>query len=481
MKRFLAALMVFIVTALAMPTVVFAAEEPLEDIPKRSYSKSSKAYCMYEENDGKYTLTYVNSAGTKLLYKSDEKFEHDNSLSDDGKTLFYSINDTVYKYSYESGKRQKIYTAGDTYITLYASPSGEYCLIFVEHLNGYDKHDNDIVIWHKGKTVSQTEYGDPEEPIVLEGTTLTDMIKLYGINDKGEAFYTLDRDIYILDRDGKRLAQKAPVPLSDNEYDYSTRISPGSGTYTVFYGKDLYFGAVGGEQHKMSFPGYAGSYVIDYNGEGIIIYNGEYVARYDIKSGKSKNILKISPEKYMEKRRYFMKASGDLNEAAYINYSKNKLVRLSGWDGENNCYTKKQEIMLNGTGQERITDYTSDMNTILINYADEKNYYWTADFDGERFVNTGYWNETDRFGHMIVKSGGKIKIITLDGGVAEVFDGVGITCEPYLSNGFYVFYSGGPDDCYEYDGNYPLTYYYIDKNGKAVKWYEKTVYMFILY
>ncbi|MDE7295575.1 MAG: hypothetical protein K2N72_14220, partial [Oscillospiraceae bacterium] len=241
--------------------------------------------------------------------------------------------------------------------------------------------------------------------------------------------------------------------------------------------KDLYFGALGGEQHKMSFSEYAGFYVIRKNGKGLILYNGEYVARYDIKSGKSKSILKISPEQYSERHVYFMKASGDLNKVAFINYSKNKLVRLSGWDGENNCYTKKQEIKLNGTGKERIIDYTSDMNTILISYIDEKKNdwaYWTADFESESFVNTGYWNEIDRFGHMIVHTGDKIKIITLDGSSTEVFDGVGTVCRPYLSNGFYVFYSGGPDDDYEYEGNYPLTYYYIDKNGKAVKWFEET-------
>ncbi|MDE7295576.1 MAG: hypothetical protein K2N72_14225 [Oscillospiraceae bacterium] len=476
MKRFLTALIVLVVTALAMPCVVFAADEPLEDIPARSNSESGKAYCLYEKNNGGYTLTYVNSAGTGLLYSSEEKFKYNESFSEDGKTLFYAVNNTVYKYSYESGKRQKIYTAGDPYIILYSSPNGEYCLISTNHYSG---NNIDLIIWHDGKTVSQTERNTFD---IWGGD------EFFGINDKGEVFYTLGRDIYILDMSGKRLAQKIPMPLPDNEDEYDDfetgiYVYPQSGTYMAGSGKDLYFGELEGEQHKMSFSENAWNYVIAQNGEGLILYNGEYVARYDIRSGKHKSILKISPEQYSKRNVYFMRASEDLNNIAFVNYSKNKLVRLSGWDGEKNGYTKKQEIKLNGTGRENIIEYTSDMNTLLISYRDEKNYpaYWTADFESESFVKTGYWDKVDRFGHMIEHNGGKIKIITPGGGETEVFDGVGITCEPYLSNGFYVFYSGGPDDYYEYEGNYPLTYYYIDKNGKAVKWYEETHYMEIMF
>ena len=208
MKKFFIIAIVLIVTVLAIPAVsVFAEGKALEDIPTIGYTQSGKAYCLYDESDGEYVLNYINSNGTKRLYKSEKEFRHHESLSKDGKTLFYSINNTVYRYSYESGKRQKIYTAQNkkdsyaTHIYLHSSQSGEYCFIQVEHPSGYNNYDIDLVIWNDGKTVSQTE------------TTNFDTWggnEIFGINNKGEVFYTLDRDIYIFDFDGKRLVEKAP-------------------------------------------------------------------------------------------------------------------------------------------------------------------------------------------------------------------------------------------------------------------------------
>lgn len=477
MKKFFITAIILIVTVLAMPAAgAFAAEKALEDIPTRGYTESGKAYCLYEEKDGEYVLTYVNSAGTKQLYKSKEKFKHNESFSEDGKTVFYSIDNKVYRYSYESGKRKKIYTVPENgssykrYTYVYSSLNGEYCAIRVEDSNNFDddyKYDIEIILWHDGKTVSQT---------IKTRFGYTDSDNFYGVNDLGEVFYTLDKDIYILDLDGKRLAQKAPVPLSDEEDKYSNyeaNIYPQNGTYIVRSEKDLYFGAVGGEQHKLSFSEEAQYYVLAQNGKGLIAYNGEYVARYDKKSGKSKNIVKMSPEKYWENRFNFMASSSDLNEVAYINYSKKKLVRLSDWDAKKNRYTNKQEIKLNGTGREHISNYSSDLSTILIGFADEKNNYYTADFGSGSFEQTEYYlYETDRFGHNIIRRSGKIEILNPDGSTTEVFDGVGATCEPWFSNGFYCFYSGGPDVPCDYEGEYDLTYYYICPKGKAVKWYD---------
>ncbi|MDE5991804.1 MAG: hypothetical protein K2G87_02005, partial [Oscillospiraceae bacterium] len=189
-------------------------------------------------------------------------------------------------------------------------------------------------------------------------------------------------------------------------------------------------------------------------------------------------ILKMDSEKYWEKRFHFMAVSSDLNELAYINYSKKKLVRLSNWNAEKNRYTKRQEIKLNGTGREHISSYFSDMNIVLIGFADEKNNYCTADFNSGSLVLSEYWGYVDRFDHIIVQNGKQTEILDLDGSKTAVFDSVGISCEPWLSNGFYCFYSGGPDVPCNYEGEYDLTYYYIDKNGKAVKWFEETdVYM----
>lgn len=485
MKKLFITAMAVILAVLSVPVfTAFAADGgELADVPILGYSESGKAYCLYDEVDGEYVLTYVNSKGTKQLYKSKEEFKHHESLSEDGKTLFYSINNTVYRYSCESGKRKKIYTAQstedsyDTHVYLNSSPSGEYCFICVRHPTGYNNYNIDLVIWHDGKTSSQTEktnfgsYG---------GNTL------FHINDKGEIFYTLDRDIYVLDFDGKRLAEKAPELSSeeDYEYGYETEVFEENGTYFIESENAAFYGEIGGERHTFSIS--PDCRLLRKSGEGFIAYNGEYIARYDIRSGKIKNILKISPEKYREKLGGFFSkfyVSDDLNEVIYINYSKKKLVRLSNWNAEKNRYTKRQEIALNGTGREYISKIY-DANIVLIGGADEKSYYYQADFSDGSFVSSEKWDWDfiDRFGHKITLRGKSVYITNPDGSETKVFGNVGASflldsAERRLTNGFFFFYSGGPET-EEYEGVYDLTYYYIDENGKAVKWFEDTdVYM----
>lgn len=470
MKNFFITAIVLIVTVLTLPAVrAFAEGKELEDIPARGYTESGKAYCLGEEKDGKYTLTYVNSEGTKALYKSDKEFEYDKSISEDGKTVFFCIDDSaVYRYSYESGKRKKIYTVPESessyknHAYVYSSPNGEYCVILVENDKRYDnyKHDIEIILWHDGETVSQT---------VRTQFAYEDSDHFYGVTDSGEVFYTFDGDIYILDLDGSRLVEKFPEKSDDMTFYINSR------TYSFYLGKDLYFGEIGGERHKLSFSDNSIYYALAKNSESFIIYNGEYIARYDMKSGKSKNILKISSQKYEERSEvFFIRVSDDLNEVIYINYSKKKLVRLSDWDSEKNRYTDKQEIELNGTGVEYIIDCSSDLSVVLIALADTENNRFKADFESDNFTRTNEWRlcETDRFGHNIVRNGGKIEILNSDGSTSLVFDGVGASCEPWFSNGFYCFYSGGPDGDCDYEGEYDLTYYYICPKGKAVKWYD---------
>lgn len=475
-KFFITAIIIFIAILSAPVFTVSADSGELVDIPIRGNSESGKAYCLYDEKDGEYTLTYVSSRGTKLLYKSEAEFKYNSSISEDGKTVFYSVNNTVYKYSYESGKRKKIYTAQSTkssslsLVYLMSSPNGEYCFIFVEHISGYTENDMDFVIWHDGKTVSQREKADFETE---------DGESLFGINNKGEVFYTLNRDIYVLDLDGKRLVEKAPRLSSDEDHEYGgyeTWVFRETGTYIIRDLNDIYYGETGGNRYKLSFPGQE-LYCI--NGSGFIAYNGEYVARYDIKRGTGRNILKLSPEGYEEKRHDFIAVSDDLDKIVYINYRTKKLVRLSGWSDEKNRYTKRQEVMLNGTGKERISNFSDDMSIVLIGNADEERNYYQADFNAGSFMPCEYWKyEEDRFGHKIITGGRTVRISETDGRMTAAFEGVGASCEPWFSNGFYCFYSGGPDTVCNYEGKYDLTYYYIDENGKAVKWYEeKSVYM----
>ncbi len=129
MRKIFIIALVLIVTVLAIPAVgAFAEGKALEDIPTWGYTESSKAYCRYTESDGEYVLTYFNSNGTKQLYKSEKEFKHDESFSEDGKTVFYKIDNAIYRYSYESGKRKKIYTVPENkseykrFVNVYSSP-----------------------------------------------------------------------------------------------------------------------------------------------------------------------------------------------------------------------------------------------------------------------------------------------------------------------------------------------------------------------
>ena len=476
MKKFFITAIVLIVNILAMPAMgTFAEGKELEDIPTRGYPLSSKAYCLYDESGGEYTLTYINSNGTKQLYKSQNDFKSDETISEDGKTVFFSIDKAIYRYSYESDKREKIYTVPEKLedielLRLYSSPNGEYCTIYM-----YMEYDETkLILWHDGKTVTQTE-----ETKFAYGSENC----FYGADNLGKVFYTINDDIYILDFDGKRLAEKAPKFFSDGElveeeYGYRAWLFKESRTYFTRSECTAYFGEIGGKRHKLSFSQDPIFSLETINGESFIAYNDGYLARYDMKSGRKKNILKMDTKKYMEKRSDFIVFSEDLNEIVYINYSKKKLVRLSDWNAEKNRYTKRQEIKLNGTGREYINP-CMNMNIIVVGSADDKNNYYTADFDNGSFVPTEYFYETDRFGHNIIKNGGKIEILNFDGSTTMIFDDAGITCDIWFSNGFCCFYSGGPDVSCNYEGKYDLTYYYIDKNGNAVKWYDETaVYMF---
>lgn len=480
MKKIFITAIIFLIAILSAPIFTVSADSgELADIPIRGNSKSGKAYCLYDEKDGVHTLNYINSEGTKLLYKSKKKFRHATGISEDGKIVFYIINNTMYRYSYESGELKRIYTVKKTgknnyaKIQLYVSPNGEYCFICALDTSEYDDRVIDIVAWHDGKTVSHNE-------------KLASMVEkggnLQGINNRGEIFCISDRDIYALDFEGKMLSEKAPglSPGEDQKnLRYEAEVFKESGTYMIRCNNDIYYGQIGKERYKLSFPDQPQFYIAAKNGKGFIAHNGEYVSRYDMKKGASSKIFKISPEKFSGKQYRLISVSSDLDKVVFIDHSEERIVQLSHWSSEKNRYIGHKEIQLDGTGEEMIGDLSYDMNSVLVYNADEKGHDYQADFESGSFAPCEYWYwKTDRFGHRIKFTDKKVKIIDPDGGETVVFDGVGTACIADFSNGFLYFYSGGPDTVCNYEGEYDLTYYYIDENGKAVKWYEeKSVYM----
>ena len=106
MKKIFIMAIVLIITVLAMPPVrTFADNTALKYIPMlddyfKDGGNSKKAYCYSDYKDGFYTYTYYNRETKKLLYKSKNKFSYDASISKDGKIVFYSIDNSVYRYLY---------------------------------------------------------------------------------------------------------------------------------------------------------------------------------------------------------------------------------------------------------------------------------------------------------------------------------------------------------------------------------------------
>ena len=494
MKKFFITAIIIIVTVLAMPAVgAFAADTALEDIPMLNeyYFGSQKAY-LYYSSDDYYTLTYCSSEKEQVLYKSKENFKikYHASISEDGKTVFFSVNDTVYRYSAESGKREKIYTIKVGYyperdrLSVYSSPNGEYCCINWKYYpmeKGGDA-ESYITLWHDGKEVTEKDT----------------FSKVFGVTDSGEAIINASSGLCSFGFDSAKI--KTVVKKPDDEYSYDFLVYPDTGTYIMYSDSDIsiydleevewedselenkkyhnfYFGKIGGTQHSLSPDGLPMEYYFDRNNENIVIYDGEYVVRINLESGKRKRIVKLAEKRLNSDHIVFSK---NFDAVLYINESNNKLVRLSGWDNKKNGYTKREEIELNGTKKEYIKNYSDDLKTVLLSSAeydeDSKSYKnCAAFFENGKLVpiDTNYkYMRIDRFNNLIgvervFHEKLNIDVIKSDGSKKTAFS----ECDGYYSNwnnGFFIFrtetaeYS---DEYYEYG---ICTEYYINKNGEAV-------------
>lgn len=491
-KIFITATVIFI-AVLSMPAVMaFAADTALEDIPMLDeyYFGSQKAYLYYSDGDNK-TLTYCSSEKEKILYKSKKNFSYKASISEDGRTVFFSVNDTVYKYSAKNGKIEKIYTVKVKYypesdrVSLYSSPNGEYCLISWTYYPT-EKNSNSesyVTLWHGGKEITEKKY----------------FSEIFGVTDSGEALAESGSALYSLRFDSGRL--EAVIEAPEDEYSYDFGVYPDTGAYIMYSDEyrfvpdfpvdgdetakavpeekyyKFYFGKIGEKQHELSPDGLPKKYFIARSSESIAVYDGEYAVRINLESGKRKRIVKL-PEKNLNSN--YIKFSADFDAVLYLNHSKNKLVRLSGWDGKKNSYTKREEIELNGTEKEYIKNYSDDLKTVLLSgaeYKGESNFYkdCAAFFESGKLVPIDKnYRETriDCFGNFIgIESvfyeQYNIDVITPDGGKKTAFS----KCDEYYRDqrsGFFIFCTETATDAGEYYENGFCTDYYINKNGEAV-------------
>ena len=496
MKKIFFTVTMILAAVFIMPCVCANAEKvTLDDVPMlyndfRNGGKSKKAYLYYayDEDSKKYTLTYYNSRSSKLLYKSDDEFYHGASISEDGTIAFYCINDSVYRYSYADGKRKKIYTVpekdypGDSSLGLYSSPDGKYCLI--KHKYYPEKKDTEIYLrlWHDGKIVSDEVYNYYDSRFDVS------------VSNDGKVIYIDSTELYSFSFDTGKKELFASVP--SEEYLYQTDIFHDKGTY-VMYGiigfimdadnddpdynnyKEIYSGRLY-EAPKLIYSGnIVPENVIACNGEAIVFYDGQYVVRIDLESGKSKKIIKLSPKLLEESylHNYFL-CSDDMDSVVYIDRSKNKLVRLSGWNSKKNAYTVREEIDLNGTKEKFMLSGSNDLSIIKIieeDPADAKKYKHYAAFFGEKkLVHAPDDNiiRIDRFDHVIcgdIYGYGDLEILCPDGSRKKVFT------EDYSyyfdsENGYFIFGVKEATD-FDYDGRELggiYHDYYINEKGEAV-------------
>ena len=476
-----------------MPWVCANAEAAaLDDVPMfsddfKSINGSKKAYivCDHDLISDVYTLTYYNIRSSKQLYRSEERFLYDSSISEDGTIAFYSIKDSVYRYSYTDGKMEKIYTAvpAEEYrfisqISVYSSPDGEYCLFSYKY---YTKDNTEKVffrLWHDGKIVSDKVYNDYNSRFDVS------------VSNDGKAIYMDSSKLYSFSFDtGKK---ELFASASPEEHLYYTKIFHDKGTY-VMYGlisdieednddpdynnyKEIYSGKLY-EQPKLIYSGnIVPENVLGCNGEAIVFYDGEHIVRIDLESGKSKKIFKPNPKLPLKNHLcdYFI-CSDDLDSVAYINYSKNKLVRLSGWNSKKNAYTVREEIGLNGTKKEIIRRYDSDdLSAIGIRDVSPDGGYkfYAAFFENKKLISAP--DDIiciDRFGHVLcgnARYSSELLMLTPDGSVKNIFeDGLKVFGH-YIINGYYLFSVEDECDDKGYEILYVTSCYYIDKNGDAV-------------
>lgn len=333
-----------------------------------------------------------------------------------------------------------------------------------------------ITLWHDGKEITEK----------------ANCSKVFGVSDSGEAWVRRGgMGLCSFSFDSGKL--EAAVEFPDDKYYYEVLAYPDTGMYIMYsdhyrvlpVGSDnksdkyckFYFGKTDGEQHSLSQDEIPKSYFLCAGSKSIAVYDGEYVVRINLESGKRKRIAKLSEKRLNSNYIVF---SDELDAVLYINYSKNKLVRLSDWDDKKNGYKKREEIELNGTKKEHIKNYSDDLKTALLSnaeYDEDSNSYKScaAFFESGKLVtiDTGYQEmRIDRFDNLIgieraFPEKFNIDVFTSDGSKKTAFS----KCDDYYRDwkiSFFIFRTETAEYADEYYEYGVCTDYYINKNGDAV-------------
>lgn len=450
----------------------------LSDIPLPFRNLGDGSVCrayVYDDKaneNGVRPIIYHNCFGDKIIGETGkDKGVNEFSASESGRVVFYIIGGDVYRYCDNGGKPELIFRRDEKFTDIITSPSGECCAFF----NSFECSEA-VFVWYEGKVFSVMPKED--EPYYIEA-----------VLDDGRVVYSAtydnyDEDIYyycLYEFDSKTAKNKrfAKLECSEN-YIYATDIFPEAGTYAL-YNEDFgyYCGEIGSKPRPLLssdecfFDFYNG--IFDTNGKITVTNDEKYIYSIDHESGKKSVITKFLKESYYD----YIKFSGDLSAAVYIDYDRNILVRLSKWDGEKCEYAKKQEIPIGISEDLHIADASNNLNIV---------YLWGDNHLSAAFFQTGKIEAannilgSDAYDRMFCyESKEKIydlydqyknlMILNPDGSTTVVYDGYFNSTEFGSSELLRIYLTK-----YLFDEEYNLYYcasddiYFINKNEEAVFW-----------
>lgn len=335
----------------------------LPDIPLRYDSQNECGICrayVYQgkRNNESYPIIYHNFFGDITIGETDS-YLNNFAVSEDGKTVFYSTKNEVYRYCVNEGKAERIFIRSEDIepITdINVSPNGKCCVLTINYNN------ETPFIWYDQKLFHVVPKEDSIyciEAVCDDGKVI--FSALDDNDDEGIYFYCL----YEFDSETGKYKRFAKAEY-DGSYVYDTAVFPDENTYALYnedYG--LYCGTIGSKPKLLltAEECYPGMFVS--NGKTAFLSDDKNIYRIDLESGKKAAVAEINPNLSDHDLLNF-KYTADLSAVLFIDYGNDLLVRASEWDDESCTYTERREIPINATADTQIYDTSNDMNIVCL-------------------------------------------------------------------------------------------------------------------
>ncbi|MDE5993421.1 MAG: hypothetical protein K2G87_10285, partial [Oscillospiraceae bacterium] len=330
----------------------------LPDIPLRYDSQNEGRICkayvyMGGINNGSYPIIYHNFFGDIIIGETDS-YLNNFAASEDGKTVFYSTKNEVYRYCVNEGKAERIFRSNDEIGDIETSPNGK-CIFFTnDHENSSDKF-----VWYEQKLYQLVlnDYLYYIEAVCDDGKVIFSALD---DNDDEEIYFYC---LYEFDPETEKYKRFAKMEY-DGSYVYDTAVFPDENVYALYdvdYG--LYCGTIGSKPRKLLPAEECYTVMFVSNGKTAFLSDDKNIYRIDLESGKKTAVAEINPN-LSDRDSLNFKYNADFSAVLFIDYGNNLLVRASEWDDDSCTYTKRQEIPINVTADIQIYDTSNDMNIV---------------------------------------------------------------------------------------------------------------------